>query len=300
VELLRTLLFVPGNRESMIQKARLLPADVLVLDLEDSVPLEEKGRARELVRRSISGLALAGQKVFVRVNPIAGGLAEDDLKAVVCQGLDGISLPKVDSGEDIERVDALLNALERGKGLKPGYIKLIPWVETAKAILNAFEIASSSSRVAGIAFGAEDFTRDMEIVRSKVGDELLYPRSMVAIAAKAAGVAALDTPYTEFKDEQGLIEESKLARKLGFRGKFVIHPSQIEPVNQIFSPSPEEVAHARRVVEAFEAAKARGSAATSLDGMMIDTPIAERARRLLMLAQAITNKEEKTRNVATS
>lgn len=292
MEPLRTLLVVPGNRQNMIEKARSLPADVLVLDLEDSVPTAEKANARALVRDSIAGLALKGQRVFVRINSLASGYAQQDLEAVISDGIDGISQPKPSSGDEIRRVEAIIERLERERGMRQGHVKLIPWVETAKGVLNAFEIASASPRVVGIAFGAEDFTLDTGMERTEEGSELLHPRVMVVIAAKAADVIAIDTPYNDFRDEEGLIREARLARSLGFEGKFLIHPSQIDPVNQIFRPSAEEVTHARRVVEAFEAAEAQGFASTSLEGKMIDIPQANRARKLLMVADSIAQREK--------
>ncbi len=291
MELLRTLLFIPGNRANMIERARSLPTDVVVLDLEDSVPAAEKGIARKTVAGSLSGLALKGRKVFVRVNSLSSRLAEDDLKAVVGEGLDGITLPKVESAGDVEKVDGLVEALERGRGLEVGHIKLIPWVETALGLLRAYEIANASPRLVGIAFGAEDFTLDMGVERSTEGSELFYARSSVAIAARAADVTALDTPYVDFRDEEGLIRDCRLARQMGFGGKFLIHPDQIEPVNRLFRPSVEEVANARRIAEAFEAAEARGLASTSVDGKMIDIPVAKRARRVIALAEAIARIE---------
>jgi len=304
VELLRTLLFVPGNRPNMMEKARSLPADALVLDLEDSVPLAEKARARALVREWLSGLALGSggeggerkrQKVFVRINSTASGLAQEDLEAVITKGIDGINQPKPGSASDIREVASVIQRLERERGIEAGYIKLLPWVETAKGLLNAFDIASASPRVVGIAFGAEDFTLDTGMTRTEEGEELLLPRIMVVIAARAAEVMAIDTPYNDFRDEAGLVREASLARRLGFDGKCLIHPGQIEPVNRIFRPSPEEVDHARRVVAAFEAAEAQGFASTSLDGKMIDVPIVNRARKLLMLADSIARKEDKTK-----
>jgi citrate lyase subunit beta/citryl-CoA lyase len=275
----------------MIEKARSLPADVLVLDLEDSVPPAQKEQARTLVRGSLRGLALRGQKVFVRVNSLSTGLIQPDLEAVVGQGLDGISLPKVESAVDVHQADTLIAALEEEHGLEVGRIMLVPWIETAKAILKAEEIAGSSRRLVGVFFGADDFTRDMGIQRSREGGELFYARSVIAVAARAAGVLALDTAFPDFSDEEGLIREAEQAKRLGYKGKFVIHPRQIEVVNNIFRPSAEEIAHARRVVEAFEAAVGQGHAATSLDGEMVDTAIAQKAKELLSLAEAIARKE---------
>ncbi len=291
MEPLRTLLFVPGIRENMIEKARSLPADALVLDLEDSVAVAEKAKARALVRDSIAGLPLKGQRVLLRINSLQSGYAQQDLEAVIVPGIDGISQPKPGSSDEVRRVEAIIERLESERGLKQGHIKLIPWVETAMGMLHAFQIASASPRVVGIAFGAEDFTLDTGMARTEEGAELLFPRMMVVIAARAASVIAIDTPYNDFRDEEGLVRESRLARSLGFEGKFLIHPSQIEPVNQVFRPTEEEIAHARRVVEAFEAAEAQGFASTSLDGKMIDTPQARMASRLLEMAQAIAERE---------
>ena len=278
MELLRTLLFVPGNRQNMIEKARHLPADALVLDLEDSVPISEKASARAQVRDSLAeltqqgaaaGVERKGRKVFVRINSLASGLAEEDLEAVITSDIDGINQPKPASARDIEEIAAIIERLERERGITAGHIKLIPWVETARGLIHAFDIASASPRVVGISFGAEDFTLDTGIIRTEDGSELLYPRTMVVIAAKAANVIPIDTPYNNFRDEAGLINESTLARRLGFEGKCLIHPSQIETVNSIFRPSPDEVGYARRVVAAFEAAVAQGFGSTSLDLSLI-------------------------------
>jgi citrate lyase subunit beta/citryl-CoA lyase len=279
----------------MIEKAQNLTMDVLVLDLEDSVPAAEKANARAMVRDAIAGPTLKGQRVFVRINSIGSGLMEEDLQAVITPGIDGINLPKPSSADDVRTVEAIIERLEKERGIEKGHIKLTPWIETAKGLINAFEIASASPRIVGIILGAEDFTLDTGMQRTEGGDELLYPRTMVVVAAKAAEVIAIDTPYNNFKDEAGLIREATLARNLGFEGKYVIHPSQIEPVNQAFRPLPEEVEHARRVVEAFEAAEAQGFASTSVDGKMIDTPQANRARKLLMVADSIERRERASR-----
>jgi citrate lyase subunit beta/citryl-CoA lyase len=292
VEPLRTLLSVPGNRQKMIDKARHLPADVLILDLEDSVPQAEKESARTMVRDSVAGMALARQQVFVRINSTASGLAMEDLEAVVVPGIDGINQPKPATASDVAEVSAAIERRETERGIEGGHIKLLPWVETARGLLNAFEIASASPRVVGIVFGGEDFALDTGILRTEGGDELLYPRTTVVIAAKAAGLSAIDTPYNNFRDEAGLVREATLARKLGFDGKFLIHPDQIDPVNRIFHPTEEEISRARRVVATFKEAESQGLGATSLDGKMIDTPIANQARRLLNLADAIARREQ--------
>ena len=292
MEPLRTLLFVPGIRQNMIEKARNLPADVLVLDLEDSVAAAEKAKARTMVTESIAGLALKEQKVFVRINSLPSGHGQQDLEAVIINGVDGISQPKPSSGNEVRQVEAIIERLEGERGIKQGHIKLIPWIETAKGLLNAFDIASASPRVVGVALGAEDLALDTGMERTEEGGELLLPRTMVVIAAKAAEVIAIDTPYNNFQDEEGLIKDARLARSLGFEGKFLVHPSQIDPVNQVFRPTPEEVTQAKRIVEAFAAAEAQGFASTSVEGKMIDTPQARKAQRLLEIAESIAQREK--------
>jgi citrate lyase subunit beta/citryl-CoA lyase len=290
MRLLRSMLYVPGNRQEMCRKAVQLPADAVVLDLEDGVPPAEKQTACRLVKSYLSELAQTGRRAFVRLNPLSSGLTQAELEELVRPGLDGVSLPKINSANEVQIIASWVSALEKEWGMELGQVKLIPWVETALGVLNAYNIACASPRIVGLALGGDDLTRDMGIVRSDDGMELLYPRAHVALAAIAVGVAPLDTPYTGFRDEAGLVREARLARQLGFQGKVVIHPSQIEPVNGIFSPSFEEVAEARRLVAVFDEALSRGSAVTTVEGKMVDTPVAERARRLLALADAIAKK----------
>jgi len=290
MRLLRSMLYVPGNRQDMCRKAVQSPADAVVLDLEDGVPPAEKQTACRLVKSYLSELAQSGKKAFVRINPLSSGLTQAELEELVGPGLEGVSLPKINSANEVQVIASWVSALEKERGMELGQVKFIPWVETALGVLNAYNIACASPRIVGVALGGDDLTRDMDIVRSQDGMELLYPRAHVALAAIAAGVAPLDTPYTGFEDEAGLIREARLARQLGFQGKIVIHPSQIEPVNRIFSPSHEEVAEAKRVVAAFDEAVSRGSAVATVEGKMVDTPVAERARRLLALADAIAKK----------
>lgn len=288
---LRTLLFVPGNQERRIDKARSIPADAIILDLEDSVPLAEKNSARVMVSSSIGGLALKGQEVFVRINALSTDHAVADIKAITTPGLSGICLPKSESADDILRADALIAEAERAADLKVGSIWLLALVETPKGILNVYEIAGASPRVLGIAFGPEDYTLEMEVKRTKEGAEIYYPRVVIAVACHAAGVLAIDGVYTDVRDEEGLNQDARLARQMGFHGKLLIHPNQVSPVSQIFSPAEEEITHARGVVEAFEAALAQGQASTNFEGKMIDAPVAARARKLLVLAESIEKRE---------
>ncbi len=290
MDLFRSLLFVPGNRHDMLAKAATLPADAVVPDMEDSVPDKEKQHARQVIRETVKGLAGQGQTVIPRINALNPGLAKEDLAAVVCAQVYGVTVGKVDSPWDIHQLCDLLDGLERQAGLELGHTRLIPWLETSKAIVNAYQIASASPRIVGVAFGAEDFTNDMGVQRSEDGREVAYPRAAVAVAARAAGVLAFDTPYVNFRDKEGLEREIRSVAPLGFKGKFAIHPGQLDTINSMFSPSSQEIEYARRVVAAFEEAEARGSGATSLDGKMIDVPVVKRARNLLALADSMAQR----------
>ena len=285
---MRSLLFVPGNRPDMLEKALGFSPDVYIPDMEDSVPLREKARGREAVASFLPRLAAAGPLVVPRVNSLESGLFEDDLAAVVSANVFGVSVGKIGSATDIERVSVALAGLEKKMGMVAGAIKIVPWIETAKAVVNAYEICAASPRVVAAAFGAEDFTSDMGIQRTESGSEIFYPRSVVSVAAKAADVVALDTPYFKFRDLEGLREDALVAKRYGFMGKFAIHPAQVDIINEVFAPSPEEIEHARRVIEAYEEAERSGSGATSLDGKVIDEPVVVRARNLLESAGEVS------------
>lgn len=291
MHLYRSLVFVPGVRENMIEKARAFEADVIVLDLEDSVPPAEKERARQTVRRAIPTLAALGHTVHVRVNAVGSGLARDDLAAVVCPELSGVTLPKAESAQDIRDIDVLIREQELEHDVKPGTLALIPTIESARGVLRCEEICRASTRLAAITLGADDYTADLGVHRTREGRELDYARQVMAVCARAADILALDTPFADFRDEEGLIREAEWVRSLGFKGKYLIHPGQIGPVNRVFHPTEEEVAYARRVVEAFEEALARGEGAVQVDGRMVDPPVAKRAQALIELAEAIDARE---------
>ena len=290
MELLRSLIFVPGNRPNMLERARIFNADGVIIDLEDSVPGAEKDHARELASQWVPELHREGQRVMVRVNSLDTGLARDELAAVIGPQLYGVSIGKVESVWDLREMDRIIGALEPAAGLEPGRIKLIPWIESARAVMTAYQIATASTRIVAIAFGAEDYTHDMGVQRTDGGEEAHFPRAMVAVAARAAGVASLDTPFARFRDPDGLRQESRVACQLGYNGKFAIHPSQLDVINEIFSPSPEDVEYARQVVDAWDRAEASGRGSVDLNGRMIDVPVVKRARNLLALAEVIDRK----------
>ncbi len=288
---LRTMLFVPANKKRWVEKAPTLGADAIILDLEDSVALSEKESSRTIVPDAIKASCGAGASVFVRVNGLTTGLAAEDLKCAVQPGLTGIVLPKMESANEGREAATLIEEIERARSMQPGEIVLLPLLESAVGILDAREIAASSRRIVAIGFGALDFTRDMGISLSPSGAELYYARSYLALVARAAGIQAIDTPWTNIADLEELVADARKARLLGFKGKFVIHPSQVEPVNQVFAPSEPEVADAERVVTAFEQAQALGVAAISLDGRMIDTANYRRAKELLNWAREVMVQE---------
>ncbi len=280
----RSLLYVPGNSPNLVQNAAIFGPDVVMLDLEDSVPLDQKDAARALVFEALKRLDFSGVEVLVRVNGLDTPFAEADLEAAVRGGADGVRLPKAEDGDVVKRCDELLGELEYEHGREVGGTSMVVSIESARAVMNAYEIASASPRVVAVALGAEDFTADVGAERTRGGEELEYARGAILVAAKAAGVQAIDTIYPDVDDEEGLIEETRLVKRLGFDGKSLISPRQIEAVHRVFAPSESEIAWARRVFEAFEEARGRGLGVVSLDGRMIDRPVVERARRVLALA----------------
>jgi len=282
----RSLLFVPGGRADLLEKAGRFPADVLCLDLEESVLPEDKARARELVREAVGWLSGAGRTVQIRLNSIASGLTRDDIAAAVQPGLGGVLLAKAESPQDVRDVDVLLREFELEREVKPGTVELIAAIESTRSLLRCEEISRASTRLVALMLGGEDFTFDLGVRRTSRGRELDYPRAVVAVCARAAGLLALDTPWAAIADVDGLTADAEHARGLGFNGKYVIHPHHIEAVNRVFSPTEDELANARKVVDAWEEAQSKGLGAVQLDGRMIDRPVAERARHTIELAQA--------------
>lgn len=281
---MRSLLFVPGNKPSMLEKAAGLSPDVLVPDMEDSVPDAEKAAARSTIVEWLPRFSSHDALLMPRVNALRTDWFDSDVAAAAATGVWGISIGKVESAADISRISDALARSEHKAGLAIGSLRLIPWIETARAILNCFEICRASERIAAVAFGGEDYTADLAIERLDDESNLLYARSAICTAARAAGVLALDTPYFRFRDAEGLKASSRAAKRLGFKGRFAIHPNQIDIINACFSPSQSEIDQARRIVDAFEAAEGQGRGSTSLDGRVIDVPVVKRARALLAQA----------------
>jgi citrate lyase subunit beta / citryl-CoA lyase len=280
---LRTLLFVPGNKPKMLEKARTAGADAVILDLEDGVPVGEKEAARAAVRQALEGGNFRPQ-VILRVNGFATGLAEEDLKAAFGPGVEAICLPKAEGLLDVLHLSPLITEIEQIHNRETGSVDIVPMVETARGVLHAHELAEGCWRVRALCLGGEDLARELGAVRTKAGVELAHARAQVVLAARATGVLAIDSIWTDLNDMEGLRAEARHARELGYSGKTVIHPDQVAPVHEAFTPTAQEIDYARRVVEAFEAAGQRGDGVIALDGQMIDAPVVARARETLRLA----------------
>ncbi len=284
MRIIRSWMFVPGHQRRMIDKAYGLKLNVAMFDLEDGVPPGEKDTARAMMGRTLAHPS-SGMIRFVRIHPAGSGEMEADLSAVIRPGLDGLTLTKVSCPEDVLRVCAILDAREEGAGLQRGSVRLLATIESARGLVQAAAIAASSPRLVGLMFGAEDFAMDLGMFNVRQGEagDFLYARSALAVAAASEGLQAIDRVYLDIRNPIGLERDTRLARDLGFTGKALIHPAQIEVVETVFRPTDAEAEYARRVVAAFEAAGADGAGATAVDGQMVDLPVVKRARRVLQL-----------------
>lgn len=294
--LLRSMLYFPANNVRLVVKAATLPVDAVIFDLEDAVSLDDKETARTLAGDYVSLIKKRGKQTFVRLNSIGTGLTKEDLKSVVVKGLDGVILAKTESKSNAIRVAKMLDVAEKRSGLKPKSIKIMPLIESAKGVENSSAIATATDRILALAFGAGDYYRDLGrdvTTISEEEDELLYARSRIVNTATAAGIKAIDTPFLgSIVDKAAFLREVKLAVRLGFKGKQCVHPSQIEPINELFSPRPEDVNRAIRLVEAFDKAQQRGVAAISFEGKMVDIMTYRQAKDLIASNQVIERKGE--------
>ena len=286
LKLRRSLLYVPGNMPSMLQNIPLFNCDAIQIDLEDAVPYSEKDAARILVRRFLEGYKNRNKEILVRINGLDTKWALDDLKTVLPALPDGIRLPKADSPEIVERLDTLLTEYEEELGLDIGHFRILPSIETAEGVINAVQTARSSPRLIGLAFGAEDYTATMEIERTKSGEELFNARMNVLWGAKAAGIQAIDSIFADVNDMDALRKETELIKRLGFTGKCMVNPRQIDIIHDVFAPKQEEVDYALEVMDAIKRAREMGTGVISLKGKMIDRPVVVRAARVLNTARA--------------
>lgn len=283
----RTMLFLPGNNAGMLGNGDVLGSDSIILDLEDAVSPDEKDSARILVRNALKYLHYKGCEIIIRINDLETPYWEKDLEAVMPFRPDVIMPTKVSGAPYIQKLVAKMTELEAECGIEDGSTKIIPLLETTLGIENAFAIGTADRRMAALYLGAEDYTADLRSKRTKEGTEIFYARTRLVNAARAAGIDAYDTPWTDVDDMEGLRKDTMFAKSLGYTGKAVINPRHISIVNEVFSPSAEEIAYAKDVFAAIEEGKRLGKGAVSLRGKMIDKPIVERARQVLENAKEI-------------
>lgn len=281
----RTMLYVPGSKPGMLADVAIYGADAIMFDLEDAISLKEKDTARMLVYNAVKTVDYSNTELVCRINGLDSPYGERDIEAMVAAGIHVIRLPKTETAQDLHDVEALIEKYEKKYNREIGSVRMMAAIESALGIINAYEIATASKRLIGIAIGAEDYVTNLKTKRSPSGVEILYARSQLLNAARAAGIAALDTVFSDINDMEGFENEVRLIKQLGFDGKSVINPKQIPVVHAIYKPTDAEVAHAKAVVAAIEEAEAKGYGVISLKGKMVDKPIVERAERILELSR---------------
>lgn len=291
MSLIRSAIFVPGNKPDWIPKAVASGVDSIILDLEDSVPDAAKAEARSLVREGVIELARQGRSCSVRINGWATGLVDDDLAGIACAELTEVSLPKVTTAGDLQELGERLTRLEAEAGIATGTIITPLAMETAAAMRNAYDIVRACPRVRSLSLAAGaggDASRSVGYVWSKQGHETLYLRSKAVLDARAAGIEyPMVSSWWDIRDLEGLRQDAQLNRSLGFRGQIVMHPTHVPIVNEVFSPSPVEIAYARGLLEAYEEGRRKGTAAVLYEGDMIDTAMARTAEEVIELARAL-------------
>jgi len=283
----RSMLFLPGNTPNILINGAYLGADAVIFDLEDAVSPDEKDSARILVRNTIQYMDLSGCEVIVRINSLDTDFWKADLDTIIPKKPNWIMLPKTALPTHVQTVDSYITELEEKLGLEHNSIRLMPLIETALGVENAFAIASASDRVGALFLGAEDLTADLQCKRTKEGREIEYARGRMVVAARAAGVDVYDTPFTDVNDAEGMEADARYAKAMGFTGKASISPRHVEIINRVFSPTLAEIEYAYEVIEAITQAKAQGRGAISLRGKMIDAPIVSRARQTIAAAEEL-------------
>ncbi|MBE6944806.1 MAG: CoA ester lyase [Ruminococcaceae bacterium] len=283
----RSMLFLPGNNPNMLINGNCLGSDAVIFDLEDAVSPAEKDAARILVRNTIRYMDFRGCEIIVRINSIDTDFWKEDVRAILPHKPGLIMLPKTGTAQDVLTADAFISQVEQELGMEKNTVGLMPLIETALGVENAFAIASASSRVRAIFLGAEDLTADLRCKRTKESREIEYARTRLVVAARAAGVDVYDTPFTDVNDDEGIAKDAATAKALGFTGKASISPRHVEVINRVFSPTRKEVDYAYEVMEAIALAKQQGKGAISLYGKMIDAPIVARAQQTIEMAQAL-------------
>jgi len=283
----RSMLFLPGNTPNMLINGNCLGADAVIFDLEDAVSPAEKDAARILVRNTMRYMDFSGCEIIVRINSIDTPYWKKDIDQILPYKPGLILLPKTGCAQDALEADAYISEVEEKLGFEKNTVGLMPLIETAMGVENAYAIASSTKRVKALFLGAEDLTADLQCKRTKESREIEYARTRLVVAARAAGVDVYDTPFTDVNDDEGIVKDAELAKALGFTGKASISPRHVEVINAVFSPTQKDVDYAYEVMEAIELAKSQGRGAIALHGKMIDAPIVARAERTIAMAEAL-------------
>jgi len=279
VRLLRSLLFVPGNNARFLEKAKSLSADIVCFDLEDSVPLEEKKSARNLIKNVLKNRSEYKSEIYVRTNSPVSGMIPHDLQEIVQKGIDGIVIPKVNNPHEIKKIEKTMISLEKKGKLES--IELMASIESTEGVVNAYSIASCSTRISALIFGVFDLLNDLDIEYTKNPQGAVYSRAKIPVDARAAGKYAIDAIWQDLDDGAGLKQDSITAKNLGYVGKSIIHPNQIDIVHKVFYPTSSEIEWAKKVINAYDLAKKKKRGATTVDGKMIDEVHYKRAENLL-------------------
>lgn len=286
-------MFVPGNNPGMMADAHIYGPDSIMLDLEDSVTMAEKDTARLLVHNALKSIDYGDTEMVVRINPLNTPYGKKDIEAVVKAGVDVIRMPKTESAEEVIEVEREIERVEKEIGCL-GRTKIMAAIESTLGIVNAYAIATASPRMMGIALGAEDYSANLKTQRTPGGDELRLARETIVVAARAAGIDALDTVYSNLNDMETFRKEVEFIKTLGFDGKSIINPRQIEVVNDVFAPKEKEIEKSRTILAAIKEAERKGSGVIAVNGKMVDRPVVLRAQRTidLAIASGILNEED--------
>ncbi len=282
-QLFRSLIFVPGNNPRFLEKAKNLEADIVCFDLEDSVPDNEKTKARKLIKSALKSRKSYKSSIFVRTNSPLSGKIPDDLKEIVQKGIDGIVIPKVNNTKEMKKIEKILTVLEKTRKLKA--IQLIPSIESAEGVVNTYSISTYGKRISAVVFGVFDLLNDLGVEYTKDPEGAKYSRAKIPVDARAAGVAAIDAIWQDLKDAKGLVKDCQIGKSLGYSGKSIIHPDQISVVHKLFHPNKTEILWAEKVCQAYLKSTKKGKGATTVDGKMIDEVHFKQAKALLEITK---------------
>lgn len=293
MKVIRSSLYIPANNPVFVDKCAKYGADNITFDVEDAVPPSEKENARKMAAENILKAGVNGAEVYVRVNGWHTEFTNDDLEAVVVPGLNGITLPKTRNLDDVKRLDWKISELEERRGIPAGSVKIAVLLETAEGIMNAYSICTGSPRIVAAFFGAVDYCCDLRIPRTNLAEEQKVARTIAAIAARAAGIVALDAPFADYSNMDDFKQNTMDGRKMGYEGRMIIHPSQIAVAHELYSPTAADIEEAEKVKKHFEEeGLAKGLAAVPMDGKMVDTPVYQSALNVLEFYAAIQEQEK--------